>query len=167
LMRQGSDTLKKLSLELGGHAPIIVCNDANVEEAVENAIISKFRNAGQTCVCGNRIYVQSEIYNRFIEIFTEKVSELKVGNGLSEQVDVGPLINREGVEKVKNHVEDALSKGADILIGGDQPKEKGNYFNPTVLKDVTQDMLIMHEETFGPIAPIQKFETIKEAIQSA
>lgn len=167
LMKQGADTIKKLSLELGGHAPIIICNDADIEKAVNGTIASKFRNAGQTCVCGNRIYVQSDIYDTFINSFAEKVKELKVGNGMVEGVDIGPLINYSAVEKVAKHVEDAVHKGASIVVGGNQPEEKGNYYNPTILKDITNDMMIMHEETFGPVAPIQKFENIKEAIELA
>src|SRR5690625_2243190 len=167
LMRQGADTIKKLSLELGGHAPIIICNDADIEKAVNGTIASKFRNAGQTCVCGNRIYVQSDIYDTFINSFAEKVKELKVGNGMVEGVDIGPLINYSAVEKVAKHVEDAVHKGASIVVGGNQPEEKGNYYNPTILKDITNDMMIMHEETFGPVASIQKFENIKEAIELA
>jgi len=167
LMKQGADTVKKLSLELGGHAPIIVLNDADIKKAVKGTIASKFRNSGQTCVCGNRIYVQSGIYNVFIDELTMQVKELKVGNGMEDGINIGPLINKAGVEKVSNHVSDALNKGAQIVYGGDQPAEKGNYYLPTVIKDATNDMLMMNEETFGPVAPIQKFKTIEEVIQLA
>jgi len=167
LMKQGSETIKKLSLELGGHAPIIVCNDADIEKAVKGTMASKFRNSGQTCVCGNRIYVQSDIHDTFIEAFSKEAEKLQVGNGMNEDIDVGPLINQAGVEKVSNHVMDAVNKGASIVVGGEQPKEKGNYYKPTVLKDIKENMLIMNEETFGPVAPIQKFETMEEAIRLA
>jgi len=158
LMKQGLQTIKKLSLELGGHAPIIVCNDADIEKAVDGTIASKFRNSGQTCVCGNRIYVQSEIYDTFNGAFAEIVKKLQVGNGMNEGTNVGPLIDQAGMKKVAKHVEDAVSKGANVVVGGEQPEEKGNYYMPTVLKDITADMVIMHEETFGPVAPIQKFK---------
>lgn len=167
LMKQGADTVKKLSLELGGHAPIVILNDANVDKAVQGVMASKFRNAGQTCVCGNRVYVQSEIYDTFIEKFTESVNKLRVGNGMEDGVDIGPLINQAGMEKVDEHVQDAKKHGATIMTGGEQPAEKGNYYLPTVIKDATPEMLIMNEETFGPVAPIQKFETVEEAIQLA
>src|SRR5690625_4456814 len=167
LMRQGADTVKKLSLELGGHAPIIVFNDADIPKAVDGVIASKFRNAGQTCVCGNRIYVQSEVYDNFVEAFAEKVKELRIGNGMEDGVDVGPLINQSAVEKVNEHVQDAIKHGAGVVVGGDQPEEKGNFYNPTVIKDATPEMLIMREETFGPVAPIQKFQTADEAVTLA
>lgn len=167
LMKQGADTIKKLSLELGGHAPIIILDDADIPKAVEGVMASKFRNAGQTCVCGNRIYVQSGIYETFITAFAEAVESLKIGDGMAEGVTIGPLINKAGVDKVISHVEDAVKLGAKIVAGGEQPKEKGNFYLPTILKDVTSEMLIMHEETFGPVAPIQKFETVDEVIQLA
>lgn len=167
LMKQGAETIKKLSLELGGHAPIIVLDDADIDKAVKGTIASKFRNSGQTCVCGNRIYVQSEIHNKFVDALTAQVKELKVGNGMEKGVNIGPLINKAGVEKVSNHVSDALNKGAQVVCGGEQPAEKGNYYLPTVIKDATNDMLMMNEETFGPVAPIQKFESIEEAVQLA
>lgn len=166
LMEQGSQTIKRLSLELGGHAPIIICNDADIEKAVNGTIISKFRNAGQTCVCGNRIYVQSDIHDKFVEAFASKAAELKVGDGMESGVDVGPVINQGGVEKVVEHVSDAISKGAEIVVGDEKPL-MGNFYKPTVIKNVTSDMLVMHEETFGPVAPIQKFESIDEVIQLA
>ncbi|CAM4354827.1 NAD-dependent succinate-semialdehyde dehydrogenase [Lacicoccus alkaliphilus] len=167
LMKQGSETIKKLSLELGGHAPIIVLDDADINKAVDGTIASKFRNSGQTCVCGNRIYVQSEIHNKFVDALTEKVKELKVGDGMEEGINIGPLINKAGVEKVSSHVADALEKGAQVVHGGEQPSEQGNYYIPTIIKNATNDMLMMNEETFGPVAPIQKFETIDEVIRLA
>lgn len=167
LMRQGADTIKKLSLELGGHAPMLIFDDADLDKAVQGVLGSKFRNAGQTCICGNRVYVQAGIYDKFVDAFAAKVKELKVGNGMEAGVDIGPLINEAGVAKVEEHVQDAVAKGAKVVVGGKQPEEKGNFYLPTVIKDVNEDMLIMNEETFGPVAPIQKFETVEEAIKLA
>lgn len=167
LMRQGADTVKKLSLELGGHAPMIVLNDANIKTAVQGVMASKFRNGGQTCVCVNRVYVQSKIYEQFIDAFAAQVKELKVGNGLESGVNIGPLINQTAVDKVAEHVEDAEKNGATVVVGGRQPEEKGNYYLPTIIKDANENMLVMREETFGPVAPIQKFESIEEAIKLA
>src|SRR5690625_361965 len=167
LMRQGADTIKKLSLELGGHAPIIICNDADIDKAVDGVISSKFRNAGQTCVCGNRVYVQSKIYESFVEKFADKVKYLRVGNGMEKGVDIGPLINPAAVKKVDNHVQDAVKLGAKVVVGGVQPDEKGNYYMPTVIKDAGSDMLIMNEETFGPVAPVQRLVTMEKAIKLA
>ncbi|MFD2130060.1 NAD-dependent succinate-semialdehyde dehydrogenase [Pseudogracilibacillus auburnensis] len=167
LMKQGADTMKKLSLELGGHAPIIVLNDADIDKAVQGVMASKFRNTGQTCVCGNRVYVQSEVYETFVEKFTESVKQLQVGNGLEEGTNIGPLINQAAVEKVTEHVEDAVKNGATVVVGGEQPAEQGNYYLPTVIKDANASMLIMNEETFGPVAPVQKFDTVEEAIKLA
>ncbi|SES20514.1 NAD-dependent succinate-semialdehyde dehydrogenase [Psychrobacillus sp. OK032] len=167
LMRQGADTVKKLSLELGGHAPMIVLNDANIDTAVQGVMASKFRNGGQTCVCVNRVYVQSKIYEQFIDAFAARVKELKVGNGMESGVNIGPLINQAAVEKVAEHVEDAEKNGATVVVGGGQPEDKGNYYLPTIIKDANENMLIMREETFGPVAPIQKFESIEEAIKLA
>lgn len=167
LMKQGADTVKKLSLELGGHAPIIILNDADIDKAVDGVISSKFRNAGQTCVCGNRVYVQSKIYESFVEKFADKVKHLRVGNGMEKGVDIGPLINPAAVKKVDNHVQDAVKHGAKVVVGGVQPDEKGNYYMPTVIKDAGSDMVIMNEETFGPVAPVQRFETMEEAIKLA
>src|SRR5699024_3382130 len=152
LIRQSADNVKLLSLELGGHAPLIVLDDADLEVAVQGVIDSKFRNTGQTCVCANRIYVQSGIYDAFVERFSEKVKELNVGDALDESVDIGPLINQDGLEKVMRHVEDAVDKGAKVVSGGNRQSEKGLYYEPTVIKDVDKSMVIMHEETFGPIA---------------
>jgi succinate-semialdehyde dehydrogenase/glutarate-semialdehyde dehydrogenase len=159
--------MKRVSMELGGHAPLIVFNDADIPRAVEGAIASKFRNAGQTCVCANRIYVQAEIYERFAESFTAGVKKLKVGNGFEKGVAIGPLINGKAVEKVMRHVEDAKSKGAKVLTGGQKSSQGELFYEPTVLKDATQDMVIAHEETFGPIAPLFRFEEDDEVVQMA
>lgn len=165
LIEQSAHQVKRLSLELGGHAPLIVLNDANVDLAVKGTIASAFRNAGQTCVCANRIYVQSGIHDEFVEKFSEAVSQLKVGNGTDVNVDIGPLVNRASLEKVSHHVEDALSKGASLMTGGKLiTKDGGTYYAPTVLSNADPSMVIMKEETFGPVAPIQKVETIEEAI---
>lgn len=167
LMKQGADQMKKLSLELGGHAPIIVLDDADLDKAVTGTIASKFRNAGQTCVCGNRVYVQEGIYDEFIEKFQKKVAEMKVGNGF-DKVDVGPLINKEGYEKVDRHVKDAVEQGASVVQGGEGFEKDGAYFyNPTILKDINHDMVIMNEETFGPVAPIQKITSDEEGVRLA
>ncbi|MDP4163208.1 MAG: NAD-dependent succinate-semialdehyde dehydrogenase [Bacillota bacterium] len=168
LMRGAADTMKKISLELGGHAPFIVSSHADIEKAVDGAIHSKFRNAGQTCVCTNRIYVQETIAQEFIDQFTKKVSRLVIGNGLKEGVDIGPLINESAVKKVKAHIEDALRKGAQLAAGGKSIMEdKGYFMEPTVIVQATDDMICMNEETFGPLAPITTFKTIDEAIQRA
>lgn len=168
LIEQSAHQVKRLSLELGGHAPLIVLNDANVDLAVKGAVASAFRNAGQTCVCANRIYVQSGIHDAFVEKFTEAVSQLKVGNGADETVDIGPLINRTSLDKVVQHVEDALSKGASLLTGGKQmAQDGGTFYAPTVISNVNPSMVIMKEETFGPVAPIQQVETVEEAIALA
>ncbi|RKQ30500.1 NAD-dependent succinate-semialdehyde dehydrogenase [Oceanobacillus halophilus] len=168
LIRQSADQVKKLSLELGGHAPMIVLDDANVDVAVKGAVASKFRNTGQTCICANRIYVQSGIYDEFVEKFAAAVKELKVGNGMDESVDVGPLINKDGFEKVTQHVEDAVNKGAEVVTGGTALTDyDGVFYSPTVMKDVDESMIVMQEETFGPVAPVQKVATEDEAIKFA
>ncbi|WP_281176644.1 NAD-dependent succinate-semialdehyde dehydrogenase [Shouchella shacheensis] len=167
LMEQAAQNVTKLSLELGGHAPFIVLNDADVDKAVQGAIASKFRNAGQTCICANRFYVQNEIYEPFVEKFAEAASKLKVGNGLTEDTDIGPLINEEGYKKVEEHVADALSKGARIATGGEGDIQQGHYYKPTVLKDVQNNMVIMKDETFGPVAPVQRFHSVEEAVHLA
>lgn len=168
LMKQSSETMLNLSLELGGHAPIIVLDDANLELAVEGVMASKFRNAGQTCVCGNRIYVQSSIVDKFSTMLQEATAKLKVGNGLDEGVTIGPLVDKDGYEKVEKHVQDAVSKGAKVLIGGDGKSENDSYFyNPTVLVNANSNMLVMNEETFGPVAPIMSFEKDEEAVKLA
>lgn len=168
LMKQGADTMLNLSLELGGHAPIIVLDDADIDKAVEGVMASKFRNAGQTCVCGNRIYVQEGIVDEFSEKLKQAAGQLKVGNGLEDGVDIGPLVDKDGYEKVERHVKDAVDKGATVLVGGDGQSDNDAYFyNPTVLIDATEDMLVMNEETFGPVAPIMSFKTDEEAVKLA
>ncbi len=165
LMAQSAPSIKKLSLELGGNAPFIVFNDADIDSAVEGAMASKYRNAGQTCVCANRIYVQEGVYDRFVEKFTAKVKALKVGNGFEDGVVQGPLIEDAAVEKVERHVADAVSKGGKVTVGG--KKLEGQFFEPTVIAGATGDMLCAREETFGPLAPIFKFKTEQEAIAAA
>jgi succinate-semialdehyde dehydrogenase/glutarate-semialdehyde dehydrogenase len=165
LMAQSAPTVKKMSLELGGNAPFIVFNDADIDSAVEGAFASKYRNAGQTCVCSNRLYVQSDVYDAFCEKFAAKVRTAKVGNGFDEGVNQGPLIEDAAVQKVENHVKDAVAKGARVLVGGN--RLNGQFFEPTVVADATADMLCAKEETFGPFAPIFKFETEQEAIDAA
>ncbi|MDN3437464.1 NAD-dependent succinate-semialdehyde dehydrogenase [Planococcus sp. APC 3900] len=168
LMKQASETMLNLSLELGGHAPIIVLEDADMDLAVEGVMASKFRNAGQTCVCGNRIYVQKSIVEEFSQKLQQAAGNLKVGNGLDEGVQIGPLVDKDGYEKVEKHVNDAVEKGAKVLVGGDGRSENNAYFfNPTVLVDATSDMLVMNEETFGPVAPIMSFETDEAAVKLA
>ncbi|MFO7305589.1 MAG: NAD-dependent succinate-semialdehyde dehydrogenase [Gammaproteobacteria bacterium] len=167
LMAQCAPTVKKLSLELGGNAPFIVFDDADLETAVRGAVASKYRNAGQTCVCANRIYVQSGIYDRFAERLAEIAAEMKVGNGLEPGVQMGPLIDERAIEKVERHVSDALSRGARILTGGQRLSGPGTFFTPTVLTDVAPDALPMREETFGPVAPLVRFETEEEVIRLA
>ncbi len=165
LMAQSAPSVKKLSLELGGNAPFIVFDDADLDSAVEGAMASKYRNAGQTCVCANRIYVQEGVYDRFVEKFTAKVKALKVGNGFEAGVVQGPLIEDAAVEKVQRHVADAVSKGGQVTVGG--KKLQGQFFEPTVIAGATADMLCAREETFGPLAPIFKFKTEQEAIDAA
>ena len=167
LLKASADSVKKVSLELGGHAPFIVFEDANLEAAVEGAVIAKYRNSGQTCVCANRIYVQSSIYDDFSQRFTEKASELVVGNGLDESTQQGPLISENAIEKVSNHIEDAKNSGAIITTGGNPHSLGGLFFEPTVLTGVSDEMLISKEETFGPVAPIFSFDTEQEVIERA
>ncbi|MGR3763184.1 NAD-dependent succinate-semialdehyde dehydrogenase [Rossellomorea sp. NS-SX7] len=165
LMKGSADTIKKVSLELGGHAPSIVMDDCDINKAVEGVIASKFRNAGQTCVCSNRVYVHEDIAEEFTQRLVKKVKELKVGNGLEEGVDIGPLIDEDAVKKVQKHIDDAVSKGAKVAVGG--KAGTGLFFEPTVLTDVSEDMLCMTDETFGPLAPISTFKTQEEAIERA
>ena len=168
LLKQGADQVKKMSMELGGHAPILVLDDADLDKAVSGSVLSKFRNGGQTCICGNRIYVQAGIHDEFVERFADAASKLKVGNGLEDGVDIGPVINRQGYEKIERHVQNALQHGASCVLGGNGAVNGDTYFyNPTVLTNVTPDMIIMNEETFGPVAPIQKIEDVDEANQLA
>jgi succinate-semialdehyde dehydrogenase/glutarate-semialdehyde dehydrogenase len=164
-MAQSAPTIKKLSLELGGNAPFIVFDDADIDAAVEGAIASKYRNAGQTCVCANRIYVQDGVYDTYVQKFAAKVKAMKVGNGFEPGVVLGPLIEDAAVEKVLRHVQDAVAKGARLVTGGAQLQ--GQFFQPTVLCDATSDMLCAKEETFGPLAPVFKFKTDQEAIDAA
>ncbi|MGE8106390.1 NAD-dependent succinate-semialdehyde dehydrogenase [Allorhizobium sp. NPDC080224] len=167
LMRQGADQIMKLGLELGGNAPFIVFDDADLDAAVEGAMISKYRNAGQTCVCANRLYVQSGIYDAFAEKLAEKVKQLKVGDGFADGVTTGPLIDAKAVEKVKEHVADAVSKGAKVALGGEPSSAGDLFFEPTILTGVTTAMKVATEETFGPVAPLFKFETEEEVIELA
>jgi succinate-semialdehyde dehydrogenase/glutarate-semialdehyde dehydrogenase len=167
LMAQCAGTMKKVSMELGGNAPFIVFDDADLDAAVEGAMASKYRNTGQTCVCANRLLVQAGVYEAFTEKLVEAVSKLKVGNGLDEGVNQGPLIEMAAVEKVEQHIADATSKGARIVVGGHRHALGGTFFEPTLLIDVTPDMAVAREETFGPLAPIFKFETEAEAVQMA
>ena len=165
LMAQSAPTVKKMSLELGGNAPFIVFDDADIDSAVEGAFASKYRNAGQTCVCSNRIYVQEGVYEAFAQKFAAKVKTAKVGNGFEDGVSQGPLIEASAVEKVERHVQDAIAKGARVLTGG--KRLNGQFFEPTVVADATADMVCATEETFGPFAPIFKFKTEQEAIDAA
>lgn len=168
LMKQCAPSIKKLSLELGGNAPFIVFDDADLDSAVEGAIASKYRNAGQTCVCANRIYVQAGVYDAFLEKFAAKVAALKTGNGFDAGINVGPLIDAAALEKVQTHVADAIALGAKLLAGGKRIETAGgNFFEPTLLADATPQMLCSREETFGPVAPIFKFQTEEDAIRLA
>ncbi|BBE35355.1 NADP-dependent succinate-semialdehyde dehydrogenase [Sphingosinicella microcystinivorans] len=167
LMKQSAETIKKLSLELGGNAPFIVFDDADVDAAVVGAIASKYRNSGQTCVCTNRLYVQAGVYDEFVQKLAAAAAKLKVGSGLEDGTEQGPLINEAAVEKVEEHIADATGKGAKILAGGKRHALGGSFFEPTVLANVTQDMLVAHEETFGPLAPVIRFETEEDAIAMA
>jgi len=167
LMAQCAPTLKKLSLELGGNAPFIVFDDANIDAAVEGAMIAKYRNAGQTCVCANRIYVQAGVYDEFAEKLSMAVAKLKVGEGITAGVTTGPLINTAAVEKVQSHLEDAINKGATVLAGGKAHELGGNFFEPTVLTNVDKSMRVAREETFGPLAPLFKFTDVDDVIKQA
>lgn len=167
LMAQSAPSIKKLSLELGGNAPFIVFDDADLDAAVEGAIMSKFRNAGQTCVCANRIYAQASIYDAFVEKLVKATNALKVGDGSAEGTMIGPMIDDNAVAKVDEHISDALAKGAKILTGGGRHALGGRFFAPTVLRDVTSDMIVTREETFGPLAPVIRFETEEDAIRMA
>lgn len=164
LMRQCADTVKKVSLELGGNAPFIVFDDADLDAAVEGAIASKYRNAGQTCVCTNRFLIQDGIYDQFVEKLTAAVNDLKVGNGMESGVTQGPLINAAAIDKIEDHVADAISKGATITTGGQRHSLGGTFFEPTVISNANTEMKVAREETFGPLAPIFRFSTEEEAI---
>ncbi len=167
LMAQCAPTIKKLSLELGGNAPFIVFEDADLDKAADGLIASKYRNAGQTCVCANRVYVQDSIKEKFLDIFIKKVAELKVGNGLNEGVNVGPLINQKALEKVQALLKDALDKGATLITGGSTNNASALSYNPTVISDISSDMDIASEEIFGPIAPIFTFSSEEDVIHAA
>ncbi len=165
LAQQCAPTIKKISLELGGNAPFIVFDDADIDSAVEGAMISKYRNAGQTCVCANRLYVQAGVYDQFVDKLAAKVGQIKVGNGFGAGINQGPMIDDQAIAKVESHVADALAKGARVVVGGQKDGER--FFTPTVLADVTSDMRCAREETFGPVAPVFKFTTEEEVIALA
>lgn len=167
LMSDASSTVKNVTMELGGHAPLIVHADADMDKAVEGAIASKFRNSGQTCVCANRFYVHEDVLDEFTEKFTAKVKELKVGNGMEDGVKIGPLIDEDGFNKVMKHIEDAVEKGGKVTTGGNGDKSGGYFVEPTVITNVTDEMICMTEETFGPLAPIQSFTDLDEVIKKA
>jgi succinate-semialdehyde dehydrogenase/glutarate-semialdehyde dehydrogenase len=167
LMRKGADQVKKLSLELGGNAPFIVFNDADLDAAVEGAMAAKYRNAGQTCVCANRIYVQSDMHDAFIAKLAVRVADLKVGDGMDSGVQVGPLINAESVSKIDRHISDAVQKGGRIIVGGGRHSLGGLYFQPTLLVGASAEMALAREETFGPVAPVFRFETVEQVIDMA
>ena len=168
LMKQSADTLKKLSFELGGNAPFIVFDDADLDVAVAGAIASKFRSSGQTCVCANRLYVQSGIYDKFAQAITEKVEQFKVGYGYDEGVTHGPLIHDRAVSKVQAHVDDAVKQGGKVLVGGQKLPDLGaNFYAPTVIRDMTTDMQLSREETFGPVAGLFKFDTEADVVKLA
>ena len=167
LMKNCADTMKKLSLELGGNAPFIVFDDADLDAAVAGAMASKYRNTGQTCVCANRFLVQDGVYDAFAEKLAAAVGGLKLGDGAQEDVTQGPLINKAGLGKVQNHVDDAVKKGARIVTGGKASDLGGTYYEPTILVDITTDMKVTHEETFGPVSPLFRFSSEEEAIRMA
>ncbi|MCM3726318.1 NAD-dependent succinate-semialdehyde dehydrogenase [Neobacillus cucumis] len=171
LIKQSADTVKRISMELGGHAPFIVFEDADLELAVDGAIKSKFASTGQQCVCANRIYVHDSIYQEFSELFAKRVSSMVIGNGLDEKTEIGPLINKDAMDKVMDQIGDAQMKGAKILCGGSpstgEEYKKGTFFPPTVLLDVNDDMKITFEETFGPVAPLLRFSSEEEVIKKA
>jgi succinate-semialdehyde dehydrogenase/glutarate-semialdehyde dehydrogenase len=167
LYRNAANTIKRISFELGGHAPFIVFDDADIQTAVNGLINSKYRNAGQTCICANRIYVHSSIAEQFVQEAAKAVAALKVGPGWEKGNEIGPLIEQEALEKVERHVEDALAKGAKLIIGGKRWGERGHFYEPTLLGNCTEEMLITTEETFGPVAPIMTFETEEEVLERA
>ena len=167
LMRQCADTVKKTSMELGGNAPLIIFDDADLDKAIPAAIASKYRNSGQTCVCANRLLIQSGIYEAFAQRYAAEVAKLQVGNCSEGEFQQGPLINRAALEKVTAMVDDAVAKGARIIAGGKPHELGGNFFEPTIVADITGDMRLAHEEIFGPVAPLFRFETEEEAVQIA
>ena len=164
LLRQAADQVIKCSMELGGNAPFIVFDDADLDAAVQGAIMSKYRNNGQTCVCANRLYVQAGVYDAFAAKLAAAVSRLRVGDGLAQEVDLGPLVNMAAVEKVEEHIADAVAKGGQVILGGKRHGNGGTYFEPTIITGVTQAMVVAKEETFGPVAPLFRFETENEVI---
>ena len=167
LLKQCADTVKKVSMELGGNAPFIVFDDADLDKAVAGAVASKYRNAGQTCVCANRIFVQDGVYDAFAARLRDTVNNFVVGNGMTKDVTIGPLINQAAVDKVEEHIKDALAGGAKVFHGGKRHSLGGTFFEPTVLTDVRPGMKLMKEETFGPVAPLVRFKTEQEAIAMA
>jgi succinate-semialdehyde dehydrogenase/glutarate-semialdehyde dehydrogenase len=167
LMAQAAETVKKVSLELGGNAPFIVLDDADIDAAVSGLIFSKFRNSGQTCICPNRIYVQNNIYDAFVAKLIPAIKNLKVGPGLEADSEIGPLINEAAIAKVERHIADAKSKGAKVLVGGERHSLGGTFFQPTLLTEMNKEMIISCEETFGPVAPVFRFEKDEEAIALA
>ena len=167
LMEQSASTVKKLSMELGGHAPFIVFEDANIDEAVTGALQSKFRNSGQTCICTNRLFIHEKVYDSFLEKFTNEVKKIKVGNGLNDGIVSGPLIDKSSLDKVIDHVQDAVNTGAKIAVGGEVHPLGGNFYQPTVLSNVSTEAKITFEETFGPVAPLYKFSSDDEVIKMA
>src|SRR5699024_3066116 len=170
LFRESSNQVKRISMELGGHAPFLVFEDANIEEAIEASIISKFRNAGQTCICSNRIYVQDSIIETFTKKLAERVSKMKIGHRIESGEEIGPLIDEQALETSQDHVEDAIKKGAQLICGGKKPEVEwlnGNFYEPTILSNVNDSMKVTYEETFGPIAPLISFSTEEEVLQKA
>ncbi len=167
LLEQGAAQVMKMSMELGGNAPFIVFDDADIDAAVEGAMISKYRNNGQTCVCANRIYVQAGVYDKFADKLAKAVAAMKIGDGLEDGVGTGPLINMDAVDKVEEHIKDATSKGAEVKTGGNRHSLGGTFFEPTILTGVTKDMMVSHDETFGPVAPLFKFEDEADVIDQA
>jgi len=167
LIRQSADTVKKVSMELGGNAPFIVFDDADLDKAVEGAMASKFRNAGQTCVCANRLYVQAGIHDAFVARLVEKTEALKVGNGLEEGVDQGPMVDMDAVEKVEEFISDARQKGGEVVTGGGRHDKGGSFFKPTIITAATQAMMFAREEIFGPLAPVFRFDSEEEVIKLA
>ncbi len=167
LLKQGSSQVLKMSMELGGNAPFIVFDDADLEEAIEGAILSKYRNNGQTCVCANRIYVQEKVYDEFAEKLSDAVNKFEVGDGFNEKVTLGPLITEDAVLKVESHIKDAVSKGAKLISGGKRHALGGNFFEPTLLTEVTKNMIVSTSETFGPVAPLFRFKDENDVINQA
>jgi succinate-semialdehyde dehydrogenase/glutarate-semialdehyde dehydrogenase len=170
LLKGSADQVKRVSLELGGHAPFIVFDDANLDQAVEACIVSKFRNAGQTCICANRIYVQDTVADKFANKLVQRVESMKIGNGLDSDVEIGPLIDHMALEKVQNHVQDAITKGGKVLTGGETWESEelnGIFYKPTIITQIKDSMKICYEETFGPVAPLIPFSTEEEVLEKA